>query len=65
MNLLQFLRRNPLPGDHIEVVGTPSDRALLGQTGTFVRYTFAVVQINGEEREISVNNIKLLEQSGS
>ena len=62
MNLLQFLRRNPIPGDQIEVVGAPNDRSLLGQTGTFVRYTFAYVEIDGQEREISVNNIKLVEQ---
>ena len=63
MNLLRFLRHNPLPGDQIEVVGSPADRGLLGQTGTFVRYTFAVVEINGEEREISVNNIKLVDDT--
>ena len=65
MNLLQFLRRNPLPRDQIDVVDAPSDRGLLGQTGTLVRYTFAVVQINGQEREISVNNIKLVGQPDS
>lgn len=65
MNLLHFLRRNPIPGDQIEVVGAPSNRELLGQTGILVRYTFALVEINGEEREVSVNNIKLVDQSDS
>ena len=63
MNLLQFLRRNPVPGDQVEIVGTPNRSELLGQTGTFVRYSFVVVQIDGEEYEVSVNNIKLVEQS--
>ena len=60
MDLVKFLRTLPLPGDKVRIGNQAQHQEWRGRTGTLVRYVMVMVEIDGEERQVSLNQIELL-----
>lgn len=56
MNLMA-VGDGPIPGDHV-MVETARNHQLRGKTGTVVRFTGAIVSIDGEEHPFSLNSLR-------
>jgi hypothetical protein len=49
----------PYPVTRVIIKGYPKNKELIGKTGTLVKYTDCVVEVDGAEHYLSTNSIRL------